>query len=122
MINKYWSLCDISLIHLKNIEIFKTVIPSKLFESMGMGLPVLMAMPEGEATKIVKEYNIGIVITSGIYEELVENILELKENKRLLDTFKKNSLQASKVFSRAKQAKKMLNFFTKLTNSVPLNK
>ncbi|MCW5587181.1 MAG: glycosyltransferase family 4 protein [Chromatiales bacterium] len=38
---RYWSLLDVSVIHLRKTELFQTVIPSKLFECMGMGLPVL---------------------------------------------------------------------------------
>ena len=36
-----WSLLDVSIIHLRKTELFTTVIPSKLFECMGMGIPVL---------------------------------------------------------------------------------
>ena len=32
VIRKYWSLCDVALIHLRNIPVFGTVIPSKMFE------------------------------------------------------------------------------------------
>ncbi|NNF79422.1 MAG: glycosyltransferase family 4 protein, partial [Rhizobiales bacterium] len=34
---RYWSLLDVSIIHLRRTELFKTVIPSKLFECMAMG-------------------------------------------------------------------------------------
>ena len=38
---RYWSLLDASIIHLRKTELFTSVIPSKLFECMGMGIPVL---------------------------------------------------------------------------------
>ncbi|NNE22932.1 MAG: glycosyltransferase family 4 protein, partial [Rhizobiales bacterium] len=38
---RYWSLIDMAVIHLKRCELFETVIPSKLFECMGMGIPVV---------------------------------------------------------------------------------
>lgn len=38
---RYWSLIDLSVIHLKRTPLFETVIPSKLFECMAMGIPVL---------------------------------------------------------------------------------
>lgn len=113
-IKKYWSICNISLIHLKNIEIFQTVIPSKLFESMGMGLPVLMAMPEGEASQIVEKYNCGLSINSGNDDNMAASILKLKKNKINLEKFKKNALSASLNFSRDNQAKKMLGFLNQL--------
>jgi glycosyltransferase involved in cell wall biosynthesis len=32
-----WSICDVALVHLKDDPLFSTVIPSKIFEAMGMG-------------------------------------------------------------------------------------
>ena len=34
---RYWSLRYVSIIHLRRTELFTKVIPSKLFECMGMG-------------------------------------------------------------------------------------
>ena len=51
-IPSYWSLCDVALVHLKDLPLFETVIPSKIFEAMGMGLPILLAAPQGEASKL----------------------------------------------------------------------
>ena len=50
---RYWSLLDVSIIHLRRTELFTTVIPSKLFECMGMGIPVLHGV-EGESAEIVR--------------------------------------------------------------------
>ena len=49
-----WGACDVALVHLRDTPLFETVIPSKIFEAMGMGLPILMASPKGEATHIVE--------------------------------------------------------------------
>src|SRR5262249_2949091 len=38
---RYYALIDTSIIHLKKTDLFTKVIPSKLFESIGMGIPVL---------------------------------------------------------------------------------
>jgi len=38
---RYWSLLDVSIIHLQKKAEFTKVIPSKLFEGMGMAIPVL---------------------------------------------------------------------------------
>ncbi len=43
VITNFWSLCHIALVHLKNTFAFSEVIPSKIFEAMGMGLPILIA-------------------------------------------------------------------------------
>jgi len=39
----FWSICDVALIHLKNEPTFAEVIPSKMFEAMAMGKPILQA-------------------------------------------------------------------------------
>ena len=46
---RYWSLLDVSIIHLRQADNFTQVIPSKLFECMGMGIPVLHGVA-GETT------------------------------------------------------------------------
>jgi hypothetical protein len=51
---RYWSLLDVSVIHLRKTELFTTVIPSKLFECMGMGIPVLHGVA-GESADIVRK-------------------------------------------------------------------
>ena len=52
---RYWSLLDVAIIHLKKTELFTTVIPSKLFECMGMGLPVLHGVADESADIVNKE-------------------------------------------------------------------
>ena len=38
------------------------MIPSKIFEAMAMGLPIVIAAPDGEATEIVAGEKAGIVV------------------------------------------------------------
>jgi len=104
-----WSLCDISLVHLKDSPLFKTVIPSKIFESMAMGLPILMAVPIGEATDIIEEYKAGINVSPGYPKELSEKFLELAKDKELVRTLSYQSLNAARNFDRKKLALEMLN-------------
>jgi hypothetical protein len=47
-IARYWALLDAAIIHLRRTPLFETVIPSKIFEAMGMGVPLLMGV-KGEA-------------------------------------------------------------------------
>lgn len=60
---RYWSLLDVSIIHLRNTDLFKTVVPSKLFESMGMGIPVALGVA-GESATIVNAEGVGKVFKS----------------------------------------------------------
>jgi glycosyltransferase involved in cell wall biosynthesis len=66
-----WASLDICLIHLRKSELFQTVIPSKMFEAMGMGIPILMGV-QGEALEIVREAGAGIAVEPDNPESLIE--------------------------------------------------
>ncbi len=68
---KAWSSLDASLIHLKKSPLFQTVIPSKMFEAMGMEVPILMGV-EGEALGIVMDSGTGIPVEPENPESLME--------------------------------------------------
>src|SRR6185295_5899507 len=57
-----WSLCDVALVHLRDLPEFAEVIPSKIFEAWGMGLPILIAAPPGEATRLVEGEGAGLAV------------------------------------------------------------
>jgi len=103
-----WSLCDISLIQLKDDPLFKSVIPSKIFESMGMGLPIVLSMPFGEASDIILNCGAGAVIPPEQPQVLAETVTSLFENRDELDAWAKASLAAALKHSRERQALKML--------------
>ena len=104
-----WSLCDVSLISLRDTPLFKTVIPSKIFESMGMGLAMLAAIPKGEASEIIESANAGIVCMPENAHELAQKISELRISTKLLTQFQTNSLDAAPKYDRKVQACLMLN-------------
>lgn len=66
-----WSVLDACLIHLRKSELFETVIPSKMFEAMGMEIPILMGV-RGEAAELVAEAGAGIPIEPEDAGELIE--------------------------------------------------
>ena len=107
--SKVWSLCDVSLVHLKDTPLFKTVIPSKIFESMAMALPILIALPSGEATNIVREHKAGINVLPGNPEQLSKKFLELAKDKELVRILSNQSLIAARNYDRKKLALDMLN-------------
>jgi glycosyltransferase involved in cell wall biosynthesis len=106
---KLWSLCDISLISLKDTELFKTVIPSKIFESMGMGLPMIMTSPIGEATTILTESHCGIIVKPESPEDVARVIRELYQDRTRLDKLATSSAKAAKIYDRKQLAEAMLN-------------
>ncbi len=112
-VKKYWSLLDLSIIHLRKADLFQTVIPSKLFESMGMGIPVLHGVP-GESAEIVKQYNVGEIFESENAQNIVHLILKLYKEPAILKIFKENSEYSAKYFDRKNLALEMLSVIKKL--------
>jgi len=105
---RYWSLLDVSIIHLKKTDLFKTVIPSKLFESMGMGIPILHGV-DGESSKIVKEENAGIVFEPENAEELYKKLVQLRDNPEIYSNLRSGCLGAAKKYTRSELADRMLH-------------
>ncbi|NBI08145.1 glycosyltransferase family 4 protein [Senegalia massiliensis] len=76
------SKCHIGFIHLKDIEVFKTVIPSKIFEYMLAKLPILAGV-KGYIASMIYEKNIGLVSEPYDIKSMSENILKLANNEEL---------------------------------------
>jgi glycosyltransferase involved in cell wall biosynthesis len=110
-----WSLCDISLISLKDTDLFKTVIPSKIFESMGMGLPMVMTSPEGEATDILASSNSGVIVKPESPADVAQAIRALYLDRNSLQELAVNSFKTAKDFDRKALALLMLNKIDKIT-------
>lgn len=103
----YWALLDVSIIHLRKTELFGSVIPSKLFECMGMGVPVLHGVA-GESADIVRREGIGVVFESENVEQLVEGVRSLASDPEALERCRRNCLQAASRYDRTELARLML--------------
>jgi glycosyltransferase involved in cell wall biosynthesis len=88
-IPRFIAASDACLVLLKKTELFKTVIPSKMFEYMGMGRPVILGV-EGEAREILQQANGGLAIGSESASELAAAILRLYHDRRLCRTLGEN--------------------------------
>lgn len=110
-----WSLCDLSLVPLRDNPVFATVIPSKIFESMGMGVAILMSLPKGEATSIIMEDDVGICVPPEDPKAMADAILDLANSPDKLQSLRENSLAAAQKYSRDRLAKEMLSALGKVT-------
>ncbi len=114
MMPALWSLCDISLISLRDTPLFEQVIPSKIFESMGMGLPMIIACPEGEATGIVRDTGSGVVVPPEQPAVLASCVQELYANRERLGELARASADSAASYDRAGQAVLMLESLEKV--------
>ena len=104
---RYWSLLDVSIIHLRKSDNFTQVIPSKLFEGMGMGIPVLHGVA-GESAGIVEREDIGLVFEPENVEALGDGLLRLAGDPVRYQQLRAHALEAAPRYNRMMLAQKML--------------
>jgi glycosyltransferase involved in cell wall biosynthesis len=112
-----WSLCDVALIPLRNDPVFGTVIPSKLFEAMGNGVPVLMSTPDGEATRIVRETQCGVTVSPEQPDALAAAIIELADDPIRVSELRTAAIQSAQQYSREAMASDYIRCLVTLTRS-----
>jgi glycosyltransferase involved in cell wall biosynthesis len=112
----HWSLCDAALIHLKDDKVFAEVIPSKIFEAMAMGLPLVLVAPEGEATRIVAREQAGVVVAAGQPEALADTVRILCDDSAARRRLAENSLAAAPRYSRERQAGSMARVLARVVD------
>lgn len=104
---RYWSLLDVSIIHLRRTELFTTVIPSKLFECMGMGIPVLHGVA-GESAEIVRQERVGIPFPPEDARMLAGHLLALRRDPVACRRMREAGPQAAGRYDRRALAARML--------------
>ena len=101
---KLWSVSDVSLVLLRKLDLFLTVIPSKIFESMAMKKPIILGV-QGESQGIVEEAGAGICIEPENVEQLVESILQLSNSQDICEQFgRQGAVHVKANFDRSKLA------------------
>jgi hypothetical protein len=104
----YWSLLDACVIHLKNDDLFSTVIPSKLFEAMAMGIPIVHGVP-GQSAAIVEAEGAGLTFEPENATELCERLLRLSRDQNLAQRLGANGIEAAKKYDRRVLAAQLLD-------------
>jgi glycosyltransferase involved in cell wall biosynthesis len=78
----FYRASDLGVVPLKRLPIFKKVLPSKLFELMGAGCPVICSV-EGEAARLIEKAEAGLPIEPENVEALIEAIKRLRSDAEL---------------------------------------
>jgi len=100
-----WAITDVSLVLLKKLDLFLSVIPSKIFESMAMGKPIVLGVM-GESAEIINDAGSGIPIEPENDEELANTVEKLFVDQALVSNMCKSGKEyVVKYFDRKKLAK-----------------
>lgn len=113
---RYWSVLDASIIHLRGTDLFKTVIPSKLFESMAMGIPVLHGV-RGESADIVEREGAGLTFEPENAVALHDRLVQLVADPQLSARSAAQGVEGAKNYDRRHLARRMLDRITTLVQS-----
>ena len=103
----YWSILDVCIIHLRDTPLFASVIPSKLFESMAMGIPVIHCV-RGESAEIVRHWECGLLAEPENVEDILRRVQSLADKPGNLEIYRANALNAARQYDRATLANAML--------------
>jgi glycosyltransferase involved in cell wall biosynthesis len=90
-----WGLADASIVHLRKAPLFRTVIPSKIFEAMAAGVPTLLGV-DGESAEIVAGAEAGLLFEPENAEALADAVLRLAANPNLAKRLGDNGRRAVK--------------------------
>ena len=101
-VKRYISILDVALINLRKSPLFKTVIPSKIFENAGMGVPILMGV-DGEARDIVEKYNAGLCFEPENEDDFIDKLFEITRPEKA-DYLRQGCFRLADDFDRSKLA------------------
>jgi colanic acid biosynthesis glycosyl transferase WcaI len=105
---------DACLVPLRNKEVFKTAIPSKMFEAMAAGKPVILGV-EGEAKEILLASQAGLAVQPEDPKAMAAAILRLQEQPSLCRALGRQGRQAVlERYLRPTQAVKYLELLSEL--------
>jgi colanic acid biosynthesis glycosyl transferase WcaI len=110
----FLAAADACLIPLRNRDVFKTAIPSKLFETMAAGKPAILGV-DGEAAEIVVNNRAGVAVQPEDPQALAEAIVGLKKEPSRCRILGRNGRQAVlQKYLRERQAAQYLNLLSEL--------
>jgi len=93
-------------------------VPSKIYESMAAGLPIIYS-GEGEARRIIEEYDLGWTSPAKDFEALKRNIEKVGIHREELERKRQNCLEAAeKVFSRSAQVERLNHYLNSFMTCV----
>jgi len=88
-VRDYYAVTNLNLVTLRNTPLFRTVIPSKIFEIMAMGRPILCAV-DGECREIIEQSGSGVYVEPENVDQMAETILQLWKKRDTLGKMGEN--------------------------------
>jgi glycosyltransferase involved in cell wall biosynthesis len=112
---EYWRLSDITLILLRDTPLFRTVIPSKVFDAMATGTPIITNV-HGELQTILEPLGAAEIIAPDDLAALVDAIERLLNDPARRQQLSKAAADGAKAYDRTALADRMLNALQELVH------
>ena len=102
---------DAGLVPLAKTSLLAGARPSKMFELMGAGLPILLSAPQGEASEIISNANAGIWVEAESPEALAGAVRQLHLDRQSCQQLGNNGMRyVEQHFDRGKIAADFVSF------------
>jgi glycosyltransferase involved in cell wall biosynthesis len=110
----FLSAADVALVPLRRLELFKSAVPSKLFDAWACGCPVLLGI-DGEARKVMERAQAGLCVEPESAEALVDAIRICADDPERCRRFGASGRRfVEQYYSRQAQARRMVALLEEL--------
>jgi colanic acid biosynthesis glycosyl transferase WcaI len=115
----YWRISDITLVLLKDTPLFRTVIPSKIFEAMATGTPIITNV-HGELQAVLEPLGAAEIIKPDSLSDLVDAIETLVKDPARRKALAEGAARGAQAYDRNALADKMLDALDVFSPSAPV--
>ncbi len=105
---EYWRLSDVTLVLLRDTPLFRTVLPSKVFDAMATGTPIITNV-HGELQNILEPLGAAEMIAPDNLPALTEAIERTIKDPALLQRLSAAGIEGAKQYDRVALADRMLD-------------
>lgn len=118
MVVDYLNLADVFLVPMKTVAERDTALPSKVYEFLACGKP-LICCARGELANLINEHKVGLVVDPGDFEGLTQMILNLRKDNALRKEMGKNARKlVVEHFSQKEVGRKLEKIFLHLEQKI----
>ena len=109
---EYIALQDAALVNLRKSSLFTTVIPSKIFETASMRIPIMLGV-DGEAREMVEEFGAGLFYEPENREDFLEKLNILFSSPEVYKNCCDGGEKLAAAYDRKRLAAEMLEIISK---------
>lgn len=111
----YLSIMDAALVPLRKADVFKTVLPSKIFEASAMGKPIILGV-DGYARELIERYGAGLCFEPENETDFLEKLFLIKKDRVLHQRLKDGCMTLTSDFDRKRLAEQMYGYIEEAAN------